>query len=67
MTEEEYESRWPQPDLTVKGVMRQLNASRDMVYKLIAVGELQAYHVGRSRRIRRESVERIRSGGADAA
>lgn len=52
----------PQGDYTVTETCTAINTTAPTVYKLLNQGILEGYKVGRSRRITRESVERLRSG-----
>lgn len=48
-------------DLTIKGVMSLLNASRQTVYDLINSGDLAAYKLKRATRVKSESVLALRN------
>ena len=50
-------------DLTITEASSVLNCTNPTTYKLIARGDLDSYKVGRARRVTRESVQRLRSGG----
>ena len=49
-------------DLSINEACSILNVTNPTVYKLIAQGQLDSYKVGRSRRITRESLQRLRQG-----
>jgi excisionase family DNA binding protein len=49
-------------DLSINEACSILNVTNPTVYKLIARGQLDSYKVGRSRRITRESLQRLRQG-----
>ncbi|MCP4996416.1 MAG: helix-turn-helix domain-containing protein [Gammaproteobacteria bacterium] len=51
-------------DPTFSQSVQILQISRATGYRMICRGELDSYLVGKSRRIRRESIDRLRSGGA---
>ena len=48
-------------DLTIKGTMSLLNASRQTIYDLINSGDLAAYKLKRATRIKSESVLALRN------
>ena len=48
-------------DLTIKGTMSLLNASRQTIYDLINSGELSAYKLKRATRVKSESVLALRN------
>ncbi len=49
-------------DYTIKEVMQIFNCSHQTVYDMIADGQLESYKVRNARRIRHESVQRVRNG-----
>ena len=51
-----------EPDYTMAEAAGIFGVTTATVYKMLARGELRSYTVGRSRRITRESVERVRQG-----
>jgi len=53
----------PTRDYTVGETGGVLRVSNPTVYKLIAHGELESYTVGRARRVKGDSIERLRNGG----
>ena len=46
-----------EPDLSPETAAREMGVSRTTIYELLTRGELQSYHVGRSRRITRTSLD----------
>ena len=51
-----------QGDLSVTETCAILNVTSPTIYKMLGRGELEGYKAGRSRRITRESVQRLRTG-----
>ena len=51
-------------DLTVLETCEILRVTPPTVYRLLHKGQLDGYTVGRSRRITRESLEKLRGGAA---
>lgn len=51
-----------QKDLTVNEALHTLNCARSTLYKLIKDGKLAVYKLGRTTRIRRDSLEALRGG-----
>ena len=51
------------PDRSVTETCAILNVTPPTVYKMLAQGRLQSYVVGRQRRIKAESIDRLRAGG----
>ncbi|WP_394707565.1 helix-turn-helix domain-containing protein [Sedimenticola selenatireducens] len=54
-------------DCSVTETCTWLNCTPPTVYKLLASGDLEGYKIGRSRRITRESIQRLRSGNKATA
>lgn len=52
-----------QPDYTVAQAAAIFGVTTQAIYKMMNRGELDSYKAGRARRIKRESIEKIRSGG----
>ena len=50
-------------DCTITETCSILNTTPPTVYRLIARNKLDSYKLGRSRRITRESINRLRAGG----
>jgi len=51
-------------DLTIQEACEVFRVTPPTVYKMMNTGKLETYTVGRSRRITRESIERVRQGKA---
>ncbi len=49
-------------DLTVKQTANFFQVSRVTIHRMLNRGELDSYKFGNSRRIRKESIERVRDG-----
>jgi len=54
-------------DRSVNETCSLLGVTAPSIYKLIALGELDSYKIGRARRITGESIQRLRSGGKRGA